>query len=120
MASKGLEGRADARVESALPRFPSVGAAAAAAAVGAATEHPEPTSVGIRQLARNVSGVVADVVSSGRPTVVTKRGQPVAIVVSLRPCRLGDRLGTDDDEQHDELAAPMAVDGLAPGSRELV
>ena len=44
----------------------------------------EPPSVGIRELARNVSGVVADVVRSGRPVVVTKHGAPFAAIVPIQ------------------------------------
>ncbi len=42
------------------------------------------TTVGIRALARNVSGVVTEVAETGRPTIVTKHGVPVAAVVPIR------------------------------------
>jgi prevent-host-death family protein len=41
------------------------------------------TSVGIRELAANVSGVVAGVASSGLPAVVTKHGEPVAALIPI-------------------------------------
>ncbi|MGI8802431.1 MAG: type II toxin-antitoxin system Phd/YefM family antitoxin [Solirubrobacteraceae bacterium] len=41
------------------------------------------TTVGIRALAKNVSGVVSEVAESGRPAVITKHGVPVAMVVPI-------------------------------------
>jgi prevent-host-death family protein len=50
---------------------------------------PEPwagvTQVGIRGLARNVSSVVAEVATSGRPAVVTKYGAPLVAIVPIEP-----------------------------------
>lgn len=40
-------------------------------------------TVSIRELANNVSSVVASVAETGRPTVVTKHGRPVAAVVPI-------------------------------------
>jgi prevent-host-death family protein len=40
-------------------------------------------SVGIRALARNVSGVVDEVVASGLPVVLTKHGRPIAAIVPI-------------------------------------
>jgi prevent-host-death family protein len=40
-------------------------------------------TVNVRELARRASAVVADVASTGRPTLVTKRGKPVAAVIAL-------------------------------------
>jgi prevent-host-death family protein len=39
--------------------------------------------VGIRELAANVSAVVAEVTTSGQPKIVTKHGAPVAALVSI-------------------------------------
>jgi prevent-host-death family protein len=41
------------------------------------------TSIGIRELAANVSAVVADVANSGCPAVVTKHGEPVAVLIPI-------------------------------------
>jgi prevent-host-death family protein len=41
------------------------------------------SKVGIRELAANVSAVVADVAKSGRPAVVTKHGEPIAALVAI-------------------------------------
>ncbi len=48
------------------------------------------TTVSIRELSRNASGVVSDVASSGRPAVVTKHGTPVAAVIAIDPSDLED------------------------------
>ena len=40
-------------------------------------------SIGIRDLARNVSRYVEDVITTGMPLVVTKHGRPVAAIVAL-------------------------------------
>lgn len=41
------------------------------------------STVSIRELSRNASGVVAEVSASGRPAVVTKHGAPVAAVIPI-------------------------------------
>jgi prevent-host-death family protein len=43
------------------------------------------TTVGIRELASRVSRVVNEVVTSGRPTLVTKHGLPIAMIVAFEP-----------------------------------
>ncbi len=43
------------------------------------------TQVGIRELARNVSSVVAEVAASGRPAIVTKHGAPLVAIVPIEP-----------------------------------
>jgi prevent-host-death family protein len=40
-------------------------------------------TIGIRALARNVSGVVDEVVTSGLPMILTKHGRPIAAIVPL-------------------------------------
>jgi prevent-host-death family protein len=60
-------------------------AAATAVDLGPVAAPDPPTTVGIRELARNVSGVMAGVVRSGRPVVVTKHGAPVAAIVPFEP-----------------------------------
>ena len=54
-----------------------------AAALTSVDDESALTSLGIRELARNVSGVVAEVARSRRPAIVTKRGEPVAAVIPL-------------------------------------
>lgn len=48
------------------------------------------STVSIRELSRNASGVIADVTSSGHPAVVTKHGAPVAAVIPIEPGELED------------------------------
>ena len=48
------------------------------------------SSVTIRALARNASGVVDGVVRTGRPAVVTRNGRPVAAVVPIDLEKLED------------------------------
>ena len=69
----------------------------------------EQNTVGIRELARNVSGVVADVVRSGRPVVVTKHGAPFAAIV---PLERGEETVLAQAAQHLEQ---MAAEDLRSG-----
>jgi prevent-host-death family protein len=48
------------------------------------------STVSIRELSRNTSGVVAEVSASGRPAVVTKHGAPVAAVIPIDAGELED------------------------------
>ena len=48
------------------------------------------STVSIRELSRNASGVVRDVAATGRPAVVTKHGVPVAAVVPFDAADLED------------------------------
>ena len=48
------------------------------------------STVSIRELSRNASGVVAEVSASGRPAVVTKHGAPVAAVIPIDAGELED------------------------------
>jgi prevent-host-death family protein len=59
--------------------------------VQATLDQRETTSVGIRALARNVSRVVAEVAQSGRPTIVTRHGEPVAALIPIAPPGREDR-----------------------------
>lgn len=68
--------------------------------------------VGVRDLGRHASKVVGDVRRSGRPVIVTVNGQPVAVVVPLKPEDLedyvlayGERFVRDRLEADAELAA---------------
>jgi prevent-host-death family protein len=47
-------------------------------------------TISIRELARNVSGVIRDVEDSHRPALVTRNGAPVVAVVPLDPEELED------------------------------
>jgi len=46
--------------------------------------------VGVRDLQRDASGVIARVMRTGRPTIVTKHNEPVAAVVAIDPGELED------------------------------
>lgn len=48
------------------------------------------STVTIRELGRQVSGVVKEVTSTGRPAFVTHRGTPVAVLLPLDPEQLED------------------------------
>lgn len=47
-------------------------------------------TVSVRDLGRNASSVISDVVKTRQPAVVTKRGAPVAVVMALDPDDLED------------------------------
>jgi prevent-host-death family protein len=47
-------------------------------------------TVSMRELSRNASGVVEEVVRSGRPALVTRHGRPVAALVSINEEDLED------------------------------
>lgn len=47
-------------------------------------------TISIRDLARRSSRVVADVVSSGRPAIITRRGKPVGALIAIDPNELED------------------------------
>jgi prevent-host-death family protein len=77
----------------------------------------ERPSVGIRELARNVSGVVADVVRNGRPVVVTKHGAPFAAIV---PLQRGEETVLAQAAQHlEEMAAGDLRAGRTRSSAEV-
>jgi prevent-host-death family protein len=44
----------------------------------------------VRELARNASAIVRRVTDTGRPAIVTNRGEPVAVVLPLDPEELED------------------------------
>lgn len=48
------------------------------------------STVSIRELGRQVSGVVDEVRTTGRPTFVTRRGTPVAVLLPLDAEQLED------------------------------
>jgi prevent-host-death family protein len=47
-------------------------------------------TVSVRELARHASAIVRKVTDTGRPAIVTNRGQPVAVVLPLDPEELED------------------------------
>lgn len=67
-------------------------------------------TVSMRDLARRASEVVEDVVRSGRPALVTRRGHPVAAVVPIA-----------EDELEDWILAhaPEFVEGRRQADEEL-
>lgn len=69
------------------------------------------STVSIRELQRDTSGVVRRVTRTGRPALVTKRGEPVAAVIPVDPDLLEDFILAN---------APSFVRGMARADRELV
>lgn len=69
-------------------------------------------TVGIRELAANVSGVVAGVASSGLPAVVTKHGEPVAALIPIADLR--DLLAARAERQ--SLETPRDAHGGGPSA----
>jgi prevent-host-death family protein len=65
-------------------------------------------TVSIRDLSRNASSVVDDVVTSGRPALVTKHGKPVAAVIPFAEADLEDLALTKAAQFSDDLAAANA------------
>lgn len=47
-------------------------------------------TVSVRELARHASAIVRQVMDTGRPAIVTNRGEPVAVVLPLDPDELED------------------------------
>ncbi len=47
-------------------------------------------TISIRELARRSSRIVDDVVSSGRPAIITRRGKPVSAIIAIEPDELED------------------------------
>ncbi len=71
------------------------------------------SSVSIRELSRNASGVIDEVTRSGRPAVVTKHGAPVAAVVPLDAGELEDFVLARAPEYLEDLR--VAEDDIAAG-----
>ncbi len=63
------------------------------------------STVSIRELSRNTSGVVADVARSGRPAVVTRHGVPVAAVVPIDTSELEDLVLARAPQYLEDIAA---------------
>lgn len=66
-------------------------------------------SVSIRDLARNASGVVNDVTTSRRPTLVTKHGKTVAAVVPIDEADLEDFVLSQLPGLAEDLAAAQTA-----------
>ncbi len=64
-------------------------------------------AIAIRDLQRNTSGVVADVIKSGRPLVVTKNGEPAVALLPIE--ELEDLV----------LALPEVAGDLADADRQV-
>jgi prevent-host-death family protein len=67
--------------------------------------------VGVRELSRHVSRLVADVESTREPVVVTRHGRPIALVVPVDATALEDYV---------LAAAPEFVKGIREDKRELI
>lgn len=61
--------------------------------------------VGIRELARNASGVVSDVARTRRPALVTRHGAPVVAVIPIEPDDLEDLILSKAPEYLGDLIA---------------
>jgi prevent-host-death family protein len=72
------------------------------------------STVSIRDLSRKTSSVVDEVVSSGRPALVTKHGKPVAAVIPFAEADLEDLVLAKAPQFSDDLAAANAE--LAAGN----
>ena len=70
-------------------------------------------TITIRELSRNVSGVVDEVARTGRPALVTKHGAPVVAVVPVSEAELEDLVLARLPEYLEDLAA--ADEDLAAG-----
>ena len=70
-------------------------------------------TITIRELSRNVSGVVDEVARTGRPALVTKHGAPVVAVVPVSESELEDLVLARLPEYLEDLAA--ADEDLAAG-----
>jgi prevent-host-death family protein len=76
------------------------------------------TSVGIRQLAANVSAFVADVNRTGQPTLVTRHGEPVAALVPIADLKDLLLARASRDAAEAQATQPPAEDvGPAPNPR---
>ncbi|HEY7932432.1 MAG TPA: type II toxin-antitoxin system Phd/YefM family antitoxin [Solirubrobacteraceae bacterium] len=47
-------------------------------------------TVTVRDLSRNTSSIISDVVKTQKPTIVTKHGAPVVVVMAINPGDLED------------------------------
>ena len=73
-------------------------------------------TVTIRELGRQVSGVVSEVRTTGRPTFVTHRGTPVAVLLPLDAEQLEDYVLANAPEYVASMhAADEAVERGDPG-----
>jgi prevent-host-death family protein len=73
-------------------------------------------SVSIRELGRQVSGVVNEVRTTGRPTFVTHRGTPVAVLLPLDAEQLEDHVLANAPEYVASMrAADKAIERGEPG-----
>ncbi len=68
-------------------------------------------TVGIRELAERASAVVANVERTGQPTLITRRGQPVAVLITV-----------NEDDFYDYVLAhaPEYVRGMREAEAEIV
>ncbi len=89
------------------------------------------STVGVRELAARASTIVSEVETSGKPTLVTRRGRPVAVLVAVdeddfydvvlakAPEFVRDRRDTDTAIARGDLGRPLdevVADLAATGS----
>jgi prevent-host-death family protein len=81
----------------------------------APTDQPsDVTKVGIRDLGRNPSQVIAQIVKTGQPVIVTDRGRPVAVLTPIDEREVEDFILTHAEQfVRDREGADLA---LAAGS----
>lgn len=53
-------------------------------------QRPSTTKVGIRELGRNPSKVIAHLVEAGHPVIITDRGRPVAVLTPVDEAEVED------------------------------
>jgi len=68
------------------------------------------TKVGIRELGRNPSKIIAHIVEAGRPVIVTNQGRPVAVLVPVDEAEVEDFILTHAEEYvRDRELADLAL-----------
>jgi prevent-host-death family protein len=76
-------------------------------------------TVSIRDLSRNASAVIDGVSASGKPTLVTKHGKPVAAVIPIDDADVEDLILAKASEYAEDLAeaeAELAAGKTRPAS----
>jgi prevent-host-death family protein len=68
------------------------------------------TKVGIRDLGRNPSRVIEELVAAGEPVIVTHRGRPVAVLTPIDESEVEDFILTHAEEfVRDRKSADLAL-----------
>jgi prevent-host-death family protein len=84
-----------------------------------AGETDDAGKVGIRELGRNPSKVIAHLVETGEPVIVTDRGRPVAVLVPIDEAEVEDFILTHakqfiQDREHADLALAAGATHALP------